>query len=207
MCVEFQGRGSPHIHCVLWVKDAPKYDVDSNSRVCEFIDKYISASIPDDDDLKNIVEMLQKHRHSSYCRRKGRCRFEFPKPPSERTLICEPLDNEDPNAALNDEQRSMLAEVHKVLSETRECDLTLDEALSKANVDKVLYHQALQVSTKGAMIVLKRKPRDSCVNNYNPVCLRAWKANIDIQFVLNAYACIMYVASYMMKAEKAMGQL
>ena len=119
-------------------------------------------------------------------------------------MICEPLDNEDPNAGFNDEQRSML---YKVLSETKECDLTLDEALSKANVDKVLYHQALQVSTKGAMIVLKRKPRDSCVNNYNPVCLRAWKANIDIQFVLNAYACTMYVASYMMKAEKAMGQL
>ena len=32
-------------------------------------------------------------------------------------------------------------------------------------------------------------------------------ANMDIQFVLNAYACIMYVASYIMKSERSMGEL
>ena len=52
--------------------------------------------------------------------------------------------------------------------------------------------------------MLKRNPNECCVN---PTCLLGWNANTDIQFVLNAYACIMYVASYMMKAEKAMGQL
>ena len=35
----------------------------------------------------------------------------------------------------------------------------------------------------------------------------AWQANTDIQYVLNAYACVMYVASYIMKTDKAMGQL
>ena len=35
----------------------------------------------------------------------------------------------------------------------------------------------------------------------------AWQANMDIQFVLNAYACIMYVASYIMKTERSMGEL
>ena len=35
----------------------------------------------------------------------------------------------------------------------------------------------------------------------------AWQANMDIQYVLNAYACVMYVASYIMKTEKAMGEL
>ena len=30
---------------------------------------------------------------------------------------------------------------------------------------------------------------------------------MDIQFVLNAYACVMYVASYIMKTERAMGEL
>ena len=34
-----------------------------------------------------------------------------------------------------------------------------------------------------------------------------WQANTDIQYVLNAYACIMYVASYIMKTDRAMGQL
>ena len=30
--IEFQARGSPHAHCVLWIKDAPKYGVDDNAR-------------------------------------------------------------------------------------------------------------------------------------------------------------------------------
>ena len=30
---------------------------------------------------------------------------------------------------------------------------------------------------------------------------------MDLQYVLNAYACVMYVASYIMKAEKSMSHL
>ena len=39
-------RGSPHAHCLLWVKDAPKIDKDPDDVVCTFIDKYIIAVIP-----------------------------------------------------------------------------------------------------------------------------------------------------------------
>ena len=35
----------------------------------------------------------------------------------------------------------------------------------------------------------------------------AWQANIDFQFVLNAYAYVMYVASYIMKTERSMGEI
>ena len=44
--IEFQMRGSPHAHCLLWVKDAPKIDKDPNDVVCAFIDKYITAVRP-----------------------------------------------------------------------------------------------------------------------------------------------------------------
>ena len=44
--IEFQSRGSPHAHCVLWVKDAPLYGVDSNSDICAFIDQYVTCAIP-----------------------------------------------------------------------------------------------------------------------------------------------------------------
>ena len=39
-------RGSPHAHCLLWVKDAPKIHKDPDDVVCAFIDKYITAVIP-----------------------------------------------------------------------------------------------------------------------------------------------------------------
>ena len=43
--IEFQMRESPHAHCLLWVKDAPKIDKDPDDVVCAFIDKYITAVI------------------------------------------------------------------------------------------------------------------------------------------------------------------
>ena len=91
--VEFQARGPPHAHCVLWVKDAPKYGVDSNDDVCIFIDQYVSCAISADDcNLKELVLLLQQHRHSSYCKhnKKKRCWFNFPHPPSTETIIAEP---------------------------------------------------------------------------------------------------------------------
>jgi len=42
--VEFQARGSPHAHCVLWVKDAPKYGVDTDEDICAFIDQYVMCN-------------------------------------------------------------------------------------------------------------------------------------------------------------------
>ena len=38
---EFQMRGSPHAHCLLWVKDSPKINQDPDEIVCEFVDIYI----------------------------------------------------------------------------------------------------------------------------------------------------------------------
>jgi len=35
----------------------------------------------------------------------------------------------------------------------------------------------------------------------------ACQANMDLQFVLNAYACVMYVASYIMRTDRAMGEI
>ena len=40
------------------------------------------------------------------------------------------------------------------------------------------------------------------VCDYNRSC--AWQ---DIQYVMDAHACVMYIASYIMKHEKSMGEL
>ena len=68
--IEFQARGSPHAHCVIWVKDAPKYNESPDSVVCDFIDQHISCKLPPEDGkLKQLVLLLQQHKHSSYCKR------------------------------------------------------------------------------------------------------------------------------------------
>ena len=75
--IEFQERGSPHAHCLLWVDGAPCIDVDSDEDVCSFIDTYVSGMIPcGSDDTKNmskIVKQYQTHSHSSYCGQSHSC--------------------------------------------------------------------------------------------------------------------------------------
>ena len=82
--IEFQMWGSPHAHCLIWVKDAPKLDHDSDVSVCSFIDNYVTAMLPPFDlqqqHTHDLMLKLQQHTHSDYCRRNKRCRFGFPKP-------------------------------------------------------------------------------------------------------------------------------
>lgn len=56
-------------------------------------------------------------------------------------------------------------------------------------------------------IVLKRNPKEQWINQYNSYLLKCWDANMDIQFVLDPFSCIVYVVSYISKAEREMGML
>ena len=42
---------------------------------------------PHSEDVHELVKTLETHSHSAYCRRKGLCRFGFPKAPSHKTII------------------------------------------------------------------------------------------------------------------------
>ena len=159
-------------------------------------------SIPDDGKLRDLVLQLQQHRHSSYCKRHNACRFKFPHPPSDHTLIAEAEGAENPTKCLE-----ILKKVRKVLVEGDGDSMTTDELLAKARVSHSEYEAALGVATSGSVVVHRRKPSECNINNYNPHVLLAWQANMDIQYVLNAYACVMYVASYIMKTDRAMGEL
>ena len=203
--IEFQARGSPHAHCVIWVKDAPKHLESADSEICAFIDKYISCKLPaEDGKLRELVLLLQKHKHSSYCKRNKTCRFNFPKPPSPKTLITK-FDPENTDTDV-DHSLTVLKKVQKLIAEN-DTDLSLSDLLHKAHLTESEYVEALETSCTGFVVVLKREPNECCINNYNPAVMLAWQANMDIQFLLNAYACVMYVASYIMKTERSMGEL
>ena len=91
--VEFQLRGSPHVHSLWWVKDAPDLQtVEGLRAVPGFIDQYITTKIPsegEDDELRTLVMRLQRHKHTHTCQKNGRrgCRFDYPKQPSPETRL------------------------------------------------------------------------------------------------------------------------
>lgn len=45
------------------------------------------------------------------------------------------------------------------------------------------------------------------INNYSTACLKAWRANMDLQFVIDVYACAVYTASYITKTQRGMSEL
>ena len=141
------------------------------------INKYITCAIPADEcKLRDIVLLLQKHKHSSYCRRNSGCRFHFPHPPSNETIISEQSDD-------TSDCIQVLTKVCKVLTDNPN-DLTMNELLAKADITLDQYVSALQVSTKDSVVILKHNPSECNINNYNASVMLAWQANMDIQYVL-----------------------
>ena len=96
MRIEFQQRGSPHVHSLLWIQNVPKYGICPLNEVIEFIDRTITCKLPNPDSLLSDGEIdLQRHKHIHTCYKRKtfrRCRFGIPYPPMVQTQILEPLD-------------------------------------------------------------------------------------------------------------------
>ena len=162
---EYQARGAPHYHALVWICNAPVIGVSKEEDVIKFIDDRITCHIPKKDscpELYNLVTKYQMHKCSNYCKRKRKfssntfitkCKFGFPRPGSDKTII-------------NNVKESMKAE-------------------------KKIYH-------------VKRDEEEVRINDYNPLILLLWKANVDIQFVSeSSLALADYVSGYVTKAEKS----
>ncbi|VDI66528.1 Hypothetical predicted protein [Mytilus galloprovincialis] len=204
--VEFQQRGSPHIHILIWIENAPVYESDSNEEVVAFIDKYVSCSLLENDSLVN----LQVHKHSKTCRKKGHpiCRFGFPLPPMKATVILEPLgenDDIEKYKAIYKEIQNEINTLHNSEDiDQMTYDMFLDDVLQMNDEN---YIKAIRSNLNGPKVFLKRKPSEVRVNGYMKTVLIAWQANHDLQFVLDAFACAVYIVSYISKSQKGMSAL
>ena len=210
--IEFQVRGSPHAHCLLWVKDAPRVDVNTEEEVCDFVDKYICGKIPseseENEELRNLVMKLQTHRHSPCCRKhvNGRCRFNFPRPPSTKTILARSSNDYSDVKIDEKDRRHILQLIHERIEAGD--GATLKEILESECIPEEMYLDCLRMtSQRGTNVILQRDVGDCNTNNFNAHCLQLWHANIDIQYIADPYSCIMYVLSYVMKCENGMSEI
>jgi hypothetical protein len=144
------------------------------------------VSIPgDNEELKQLVTRVQTHSHSVACKKKKSddCRFRFPKPPSDKTIISHPPDDDMHDIeSFAKGKTEILTKVYEAIqTRTLPCDMTLDSLLSDLGISVTDYHHALSIGVKGRTYIPVRKPDETCINNYNPTILSAWQANIDIQ--------------------------
>ena len=162
---EYQARGAPHYHMILWIEGAPTAGSDDPEVVLHWIQNIITCRIPEEESnpqLHQLVTKYQYHKCSKYCQRRKKvkstfvtyCRFGFPRPTSE-------------NATLLPVEKCMKSSHHKIYK-------------------------------------LPRSPKEIRINDYNPLLLLLWKANMDIQYIgESTMAIAQYVTGYVTKAEKS----
>ena len=93
---EYQARGAPHYHVLLWIRNAP---VVGQDKLDEVLQARITCRIPDvksDPNLHSLVTRYQMHKCSAYCKQRRRCvstfitrcRFGFPRQACKSKLKC-----------------------------------------------------------------------------------------------------------------------
>ena len=185
---EFQQRGWPHIHMVAWVKDAPNINDNSEDEITEFVDKYITCEMPPESDaeLREIVTSVQVHtkNHTKSCRKtKKVCRYNFPRPPSNRTFICKSLvqdDDETPETKEAEEAKAKLTlkKIKQLLADKDQDFDEVDELFRAAETTQSAFEESLCAISNKQQIYLKRGITDQWINNYNPHLIRCWNGNM-----------------------------
>ncbi|XP_024117601.2 uncharacterized protein LOC112139131 [Oryzias melastigma] len=210
--VEYQNRGSPHIHCLLWIDGAPVFGKDDDQTVCNFISKYITARLPNptsQPDLHKTVKEVQIHsrNHPKTCFKYpgADCRFGFPKQPSDTTFITRP-DEDSADSVEVERAKAKLRPLSALLKEPESESLTFEQLLIECNLTVTEYKKCLHLMKTSSTVILKRDPKDCWVNAYNPHLLQAFDSNMDISFILNAYSVIMYLTSYITKQEHGLSE-
>jgi hypothetical protein len=86
-------------------------------------------------------------------------------------------------------------------------DISFNDFLSQLDIDYETYILAIRSSLSQTKVFLKRNVNECRINNYNIVLLKSWKANMDIQYILDPYSCVSYIVSYISKGQRGLSNL
>ena len=220
--IEFQMRGSPHLHALIWTSDCPKLRSESKDAYIQYVDKHVQANLPDENDepeLLELVKMYQKHNHSKTCRKYKNvsCRFNSGHFFTKQTIVAEPLDvnlDDECKSSILNRRKEILClvkqKIDELLNPSKEnYDATLTETdiLNSVGISEDEYYWALSISPDSHFDLHLKRPVDSCfINNYFVAGVKGFAANVDLQPVFNHYKCITYVCSYFTKDETECSQ-
>lgn len=109
------------------------------------------------------------------------------------TVVLDPILDEE-EKALGIQNFHKIA---KMLSDMKSNDtqefVIFDDFLCKLDMNLASYLQAIRSTLSVSKIFLKRTVEEVRINSYNKTLLKCWEANIDIQFILDPYACVSYI--------------
>ena len=149
---EFQNRGTGHMHAPIHIVDAPKIDENEDSEGVEFIDKYITCSLPDETEypeMSNLVKRVQSHHHAISCRKKKgvACRFNVPWAPSDKTRIVRSEEKID-ETMVKESKKLIEKGLCYIVTISDLSYVTLSEILKECGVTAEQYDNALGCAEK-----------------------------------------------------------
>ena len=220
--IEFQMRGSPHLHALIWTSDCPDLTNDTKDAYIDYIDKHVQAYLPDretDPELYDLVKTYQTHNYSKTCRKYKNvaCRFNFGQFFTEKTIVADPLSedmDEETKSNILAKRKEILSKVKQKIDDvlnpsksSYEPNATLNDILNVIGTTEQGYKWAISIFPDSDHELHLKRPLNSCfINNYFVAGLKGFAANVDLQPVFNHYKCITYVCSYFTKDETECSQ-
>ena len=206
--IEFQMRGSPHLHALIWTDDCPKLTHETKQEYIDYVQAYL-ADRDTDPELYELVKKYQTHSHSKTCRKYKNiaCRFNFGQFFTDSTVVAEPLPedmDEDIKIATLTRRKEILClikqKIDEVLNPSKpeyNPSLTQEDIFQDLDITKEQYGWALSISPDSDYDLHLKRSLDSCfTNNYFIAGVKGFAANVDLQPVFNHYKCITYICSY-----------
>lgn len=125
-------------------------------------------------------------------------------PPMRKSSIFKPLSSHESTVDLKKIYQDICTGLTGMKMSS---DSTFDEFLQQLSITEETYILAIRSSLTRDQLFLKRSPGSIRINSYDTFVLRAWQANMDMKFVLDPYACAMYIASYINKSERGISNI
>lgn len=203
MRIEFQHRGSPHAHILLWLENDPKEAVSENMPLTlKLVTDLCSVDI---EDLPGDLYANQVHRHTFTCTKRGEssCRFNIPYWPMKETRVLLPMAQDDGRI----ETFKLKAKKARNLLETKSYD-NIDAFLSDNQLTTYnSYLDTIRSTLSRPTLYFKRDMTQIMTNTFNPWIANILNSNMDIQFILDEWSCASYVVEYINKANRGTGNL
>ena len=227
--VDFQYRGSPHVHMITWNRNAIMYEPNCDTKEAkiemllectQFIDSYITCHRPQDHTVREIhtdkphirrhVHLkYQMHVHKDNCRVKKDdevevCKYGYPWPLLEHTMILEPITEEE-LAECGLKQEDVYNGYLQVRLQLERVHKECHDSNKLVSLKKFLSKEYIDMSFSNYVFALRASIIMDTV--FLKRTCRELMLNMDIQFILNPYGCASYVTAYMLKGNAVMSNL
>ena len=189
---ELQHRGSPHVHSIAWFADAPDVQhllavkdysdlIGGVENVISYADNIVSTINPaismDGSDSEN-VSLPQTKAH--VCNKPYSKVEDFKIDLIELIATCQRHTWCSSAYCLNNKKKGI-----------QECHFGYPKLL----------HPTTTIDIEGSTPTLLTQRNDCLLNSYNPVQLSAWRANVDMQYIMSRNRVLNYIAKYAAKSE------